>query len=238
MCRLATGTQVEGIILTNFSRVGLACICLFTAGCVSPTPDQMGNQPTTFDGLVPVTETEMDEAWVRPDFDPAAYTKIMFRGAGIEYRPVKSATRIRVGNQTQFATSEANKRRLESVVTEEFRRQLTQVQGYEITNEAGPDTLLLVVGLKDVVSHVPPEFVGRHEVYLSEVGTATLVLEFRDSESNAVMVRGVDRRAAQRYGQDFQKSSPVTNWPVVKRLAATWAKGLRKGIKDMQSGTN
>ena len=29
--------------------------------------------------------------------------------------------------------------------------------------------------------------------------------------------------------------SPVTNWPVVKRLAATWARGLRRGIEDMRA---
>ena len=207
---------------------------LVAAGCATPSSDNT----VSFDGLVRVTDTRMDEAWARPDFDPAAYAKIMFQGAGIEYRPVKPASRTRFGSQTQFPISDANKERLRAVVAEEFRRELSNLQGYEIVDKAGPDTLLLVVGLQDVVSHVPPEMVGRHEIYLSEVGTATLVLEFRDSESGAILVRGADRRAAERYGQEFQRSSPVTNWPVVKRLAATWARGLRRGIDDMRAAND
>ena len=51
-------------------------------------------------------------------------------------------------------------------------------------------------GLIDVVSHVPPETVGRSDIYLKSVGEATLVIEISDSESNAPLVRIVDRRAA------------------------------------------
>ena len=212
---------------------GAIVACQVLVGCVTQTPRQTSN--LSFDGLEPVQNTRMDEAWVRSDFDPASYSKIMFRGAGIEYRPVDPASRIRIGNHTQFPINDANKKRLEETVTEEFRKQLVQVSEYEVTDEAGPETLLLVVGLRDVVSHVPPNLVGRHEIYLAEVGEATLLLEFRDSESGTTLVRGVDRRAAERYGQEFQRSSPVTNWPVVRRLAATWARGLRRGIDDMKT---
>ncbi len=210
-------------------------VCLLVSGCASSTSSQFDSNQTTFDGLVPVTDTKMDETWARPGFDPNDYSKIMFRGAGIEYRPVKAASRIRIGSNSQFPISEKNRIKFREVVTEEFKKELLQIQGYELVDEAGPDTLLLVVGLKDVVSHIPSELVGRNEIYLSEVGTATLLLEFRDSESGAVLVRGADRRAAERYGQEFQRSSPVTNWRLVKRLAATWAKGLRNGIDDMRA---
>ena len=216
-----------------YFATAMLVICANFSGCASST--QTTTTQTTFDGLVRVTDTEMDEAWVMPGYDPASYTKIMFRGTGIEYRPAKPGSRMRVGNQTQFKVSEKSRTRLEKVVTEEFKKQLIQIEGYEITDVVGPSTLLLTVGLKDVVSHVPEELIGRHEIYLSEVGTATLVLEFRDSESGAVMVRGADRRAAERYGREFQRSSSVTNWPVIKRLAATWAKGLKRGIEDMRN---
>lgn len=212
--------------------IGLAVTLL--AGCTSsPAMEDTANQPT-FDGLVKVSAKRMDEVWVRPGFDPSAYSKIMFRGAGIEYRPVKPASRIRSGSQSQFPISESDRARLAEIVTEEFRQELTQIESYDVTDAPGADTLLLTIGLTDVVSNVPPDQMGRHEIYLSEVGMATLVIEFRDSESGAVMVRGADRRAAERYGQEFHRSSSVTNWPIVKRLAATWARGLRRGIDDMQ----
>lgn len=218
------------LVISTFTLVGACSTSEPTTSYVSPK--------TTYEGLTPIKHTTMDKGWVRPGFDPSTYDKIMFRGAGIEYRPTKANSRGRIGTETRFPLSPENQQRLKTIVTEEFRKQLVQVQGYEVTDKPGPDTLLLVVALKDVVSHVPPDLIGRHDIYLSEVGSATLVLEFRDSDTGAVLVRGVDRRAAERYGQDFQRSSPITNWPIVKRLAATWARGLRKGIEDMRASAN
>ena len=57
---------------------------------------------------------------------------------------------------------------------------------------------MIRAGLLDVVSFVPPDPVGgRTEIYLSRVGEATLVLEIRESESGATLIRAVDRRAAE-----------------------------------------
>ena len=38
------------------------------------------------------------------------------------------------------------------------------------------DTLILRGGLLDIISRVPPEFVGRSEVYLASIGEATFVV--------------------------------------------------------------
>lgn len=198
-------------------------------GCVvSQSEDQI-----SFDGLVPVVNTNLDRAWVRPDFDLANYDKVMFRGVGIEYAPTKRATRLSVGTQTSFLIDEEDKQRLEDVVEDEFAKELVKVEGFETVDEPGQETLLLTIGLREVSSHVPPDRVGRHEVFLPEVGSATLVIEFRDSESGAIMVRGSERRAAERFGTDFQRSSPVTNWSTVRRLASTWARGLRVALDDL-----
>jgi hypothetical protein len=65
----------------------------------------------------------------------------------------------------------------------------------------GPGTLILVGTLVDVVSKVPPDDApGRYEVYLSDVGEATLILELRDSVTNEVLARVADRRAAESAG--------------------------------------
>ena len=82
----------------------------------------------------------------------------------------------------------------------------------------------------DVVSFVPPEPVGRSDVYLRSVGEATLVVELRDSITNAILARSVDRRAAERPGQDLQWSNPVNNRAEVRRLARRWATRLRENL--------
>ncbi len=83
----------------------------------------------------------------------------------------------------------------------------------------------------DVVSNVPPDSMGRSNIYLSSVGEATLVIEIRDSESNAVLVRIIDRKAAQNIGV-AQRSTSVTNWSEVQQLARAWATQLRSALDE------
>ncbi len=63
-----------------------------------------------------------------------------------------------------------------------------------VADEAVPDVLLIRGALLDVVSYVPPDNIsGRGSVFLSSVGEATLVIELRDSITNAILARAIDR---------------------------------------------
>ena len=87
------------------------------------------------------------------------------------------------------------------------------------------------------VSFVPPEPMGRSSIYIREVGEATLVLELRDSITEAILARAVDRRAAESIGE-FQKSNRAMNAASVRRLAGFWAVLLRERLdayKEPQS---
>ena len=97
-------------------------------------------------------------------------------------------------------------------------------------DEPGPDVLLIRGGLLDVVSYVPPEPMGRTEIFLSRVGEATLVLEIRDSISEAIIARAVDRRAAENVARGFSRSNPVMNRAEVRRMASAWARLLRERL--------
>jgi hypothetical protein len=72
--------------------------------------------------------------------------------------------------------------------------------------------------------------IGRGNIYLSSVGQATLVLELRDSETNAILARSIDRRAAEPVGGTFTDSNRVTNAAEVRRLIRYWARRLREGL--------
>jgi hypothetical protein len=61
-----------------------------------------------------------------------------------------------------------------------------------------------------------------------------LVLEIRDSMSNAIYARAIDRRAAQRMGQ-MMESNRVTNRAEVRRLGRRWGELLRNGLEAMLS---
>ncbi len=72
---------------------------------------------------------------------------------------------------------------------------------------------------------------GGSYVYLSAVGQATLVLELRDSQTNTILARSIDQRAAETIGGSFQRSNSVTNSSEVSRLIRFWAIRLREGLE-------
>ena len=208
------------------------CALLALGGCTTSSkgaPELDTNE--TYDGLVKVKNAKVSGAWMRPDFTLAGYSKIMLIGAGIEYRPVKPVSRAAASNATQFPLTAEQKERLRSIVSEAFKTELAQSQKFQLVDQPGPDVLMIWGGLVDVVSNVPPDSVGRGNIYLTSVGEATLVVELRDSESNAVLVRAIDRRAASTPGRALP-SNAVSNWSEVQQLARAWASRLRTSLED------
>lgn len=212
----------------------IASAALLTA-CAGSTPvlDTSAEAEVTFDGLYPVKGGTADAAWARPNVDISQYSKIMLQGVGIEYRPGGESGKLyrAGGNRVDyFELTGEQKRKFEEVLREAFLKELGNSEHFTIVAEPGPDVLLIRGGLLDVVSFVPPEQIGRSEIFLSRVGEATLVLEIRDSVSEAVFVRAVDRRAAENTARGFSESNRVTNKVEVRRMVNIWARLLRERL--------
>lgn len=220
--------------VTRVAGLGLAALAVF--GCTSqpPTIDTSPGAEVTFDGLHRVNNARADEAWARPDLDLSGYSKVMLDHAGIEYRPGGESGRTSIARTRggPYEVTEEQKVRLLSVVTEAFREELAASEQFELVDEPGPDVLLVRGALLDVVSNVPPEPVGRTDFYLTSVGEATLVIELRDSITNAILARAMDRRAAERPGRQLFEANRVTNTTEVRRLAQRWASLLRTRLEE------
>jgi len=217
----------------------MAALCF---GCTSSTPmiDTGPDAVVTFDGLHKVKGSRADEAWARPGLDLSGYSKIKLQSAGIEYRPggeKRRSWRARTGGET-YEVTESQKERLRTILAEAFRDELSKSDRFTLVNESGPDVLLIRGALLDVVSYVPPEPIGRVDIYLRSVGEATLVLEIRDSITDAILVRVVDRKAAEDIGGRLQESNRVTNTAEVRRLAKRWASALRKRLDEFGGPAN
>jgi hypothetical protein len=190
----------------------------------------------THDGLHRVDRSTMDGAWVKPDLDLRPYNKLMLRGAEIQYRAVDAKGRYyRPGldDDTEFALSDESKQMLIEVVREAFQEELAKSKRFELVTQPGPRTLLLYGTLIDVVSHVPPlDAPGRYDVYLADVGEATLVFELRDAVTNEVLARAADRRAAEQQGFAVPATT-VNSWSLVRQVARSWATLLRKRLDEI-----
>jgi hypothetical protein len=185
---------------------------------------------------VRIDNSRFSNAWIDPDVDLSQYDKIMAGGAEFEFRAVKkstSSTTTRRANESEFWISDKKRQELIEIVSEAFRNELQKSEHFTMADAPGPDVLVIVGGLHDIVSRVPPDMVGRGDIYLSSVGEATLVLEARDSLSGETIYRAIDRRAAERAGGQMVVSNTVTTKSEVRRLAQRWATRLREGLDSI-----
>ena len=212
------------------------------AACSSNPTFQTGpDAEVTHDGLTRVDGTIMDAVWARTDIDLTQYRKVRFQGLGVEFRPVQGPYSGRAGmtsmttggrNRNEFQLDEATQQLFIEEIRGAFLEEIVRSEVFDVVEEPGPDVITVYAGLLDVVSRVPPEISGRSNIYIDRVGEATLVLEVRDSLSNAIFLRAVDQRAAERQGQ-MQRSTPATNRAEVRRLGRRWATNLRNGLDTL-----
>ncbi len=184
----------------------------------------------SFDGLHRVDDSVMDMAWAIPTLDLTGYNKLIVVRGGFAYREVDDPGRYD-RSATEFPIEPESRARFEEEVGEVFRDELAKIENWEYVTEPGPDVLVLVGYMIDIVSAVPPDTIGRSRIYLSRVGEATLVLELRDSTSNQVLARSLDRRGADPAWP--VEASRVTTLAEVRRLARTWARILVKRLDQI-----
>jgi Protein of unknown function (DUF3313) len=227
------------------NSIALIFLALVLGACATPTPtlDTGPDADVSFDGLHEIKNSAAARAWAAPDVDLSGYAKIKLQSAGIEYRPggesggrtMSSRSRSRGG---PYEITEAQKERIAKVVGEVVLEELGKSEKFTLVNESGPDVLVIRVALLDVVSMVPPDTIGRSDVFLSSVGEATLVLEIRDSITDAIFVRAIDRRIAEDMSGRLTRSTAPTNTAEVKRLIRRWMSTLRERLDEFSGYAN
>lgn len=217
----------------------LAASCLLLLACAPRQPVIDADAPS-YDGMVPVRDSGMKEAWIKPDLNLSTYERMVLLPIEVQFRAVRPTAGTRLGRSqdTEFPISPADQKRLVDIVTEVFREELATSRHLTLTREPGPDVLLVRASLLDIVSRVPPEEPGRNEIFLDEVGEATLVLELQDSQSGETLARAVDRRAADPVDYANTNVSRVTSvqaWTEVRRVARRWASTVTRRIDQLHT---
>ena len=191
-------------------------------------------------------KSSFKETWVNPNVDFTAYNKILLGDAEFEFRDVGPAKKYRstmrsTSSKSEYGIFDKDQQKFKEVVGEAFVKELSRSKKYDIVETAGPGTILLEGSVLDIVSHVPPEAVGRSDVYLSSVATVTLVLELLDSETGQILAYVEERRKIEQPGggriDSFtMPASSVSIWSDVGRWARSSASRLRKSLEKAQKG--
>ena len=217
-------------------KISLVIAIMLIAGCSSapPTIQEGPNAEVSFDGLHAIDNSVFAMAWADPDIDFSRYNKILPGGATLEFRAVRrnAGTSRTRSSQTEFYIDEAGRERLAELTTEVFSEELANSTRFTLADAPGQDVLIIRGALHDIVSNVPPDRVGRSEVFLSQVGEITLILEAVDSMSGEVIFRAMERRALDR-AHSGMRSSSVNTRSEVRRVLRRWATTLREGLDSI-----
>jgi hypothetical protein len=200
----------------------------------APPAQQNANTDPTADMVK--AKGAFQETWVNPDADFRQYDKLYLWEAIFEYRDVGEARRYRssmMGSRKhEFGIAEADRRDFEAIVGAAFDKEIKRGKRFRIVNEIGPGTMIMRAAVLDIISRVPPETVGRSEIYLSSIGEATLVMELIDASTGESLAVVAERRAMGRpHGGTIDFNTPPTNNVTitsdVKRWSAAAARKLR-----------
>jgi hypothetical protein len=217
------------------NRMGLLIVATVAlVGCASSYVVDAGPEAAvTYDGLVPVDSSNVENFWAKPDVDYTSYTKVLLLPPEFEFRMQDHDAEGRVSTE-EFPLSEADKQSLAETVHGIFLEELASNQYFTFVEEPGPDVMSLEGRILDFVALVPKrgERDDSGEVYFSSVGEMTLVVEAHDSLTGEILVRAVERRAA---GGAFEgiHSSRKNGWAEIKPVARHWAGLIRERLDQI-----
>jgi len=193
-----------------------------------------GQAPESPDGLVKVTPRRMELAWLRPGADFRQYTKVIIDRTQVAFKPnwmldynlnapmnkvsPADAKQIMAAAQTNF----------DEIFSDAFRK-----AGYDVVTDPGPDVLRVNSGIFDLDVNAPLGQVGFATTWIITAGQAALIVEVRDSTTNALLGRVADRRETQDVGS--RMASTATNLSDFRQLFGVWAGICTKALAELKS---
>ena len=217
----------------QFWIAGAASAALVSFG----THATAAKSPDSWDGLVKAKSKRLDLVYLQPGADFRAYSKVMLDPTEIAFeknwrRDYNNST---MGLSQRVSDTELQKLIAQGVVaaTDLFAEAWTE-GGYPVVTEPGPDVMRLRTAILNIRVSAPDRpTAGRSYSFSDEAGSATLVVEARDSETGAVMGRAVDGRIAGDTTIGWRNK--ITNRSDFRQLVKSWAKQSVRGLEELKS---
>ena len=217
----------------NFSKQLIAVLLITYAMCfalpLAAVADDTASK--SFDSLIPVEDAEMAVAYIDPDADFGAFTKVMILEPFVAFQSNWERDQRRGSRGTRGRVSARDMDRIKADVASMFREVFTDVleanDGFEVVDESDYDVLLLRPAIIDLDITAPDtNSAGRSTTFVASAGAATVYIELFDSVSGSIIGRAADRRAARSTGR-MSWSNRVMNRTEGRRMMTVWAERLR-----------
>lgn len=185
--------------------------------------------PQEWDGLQLRPSRAVDLLYARPGASLEGYKAVRLEPLQVSFDQNWNPNR---GSRSTQLTA-ADFERITNTLSQEFARvsasELAR-SGYAIVQRSGPDVLEVQPFIVDLFITAPStQGAGRTRTYTANAGRMTLVAELRDSETNTILFRVVDRRNASSTGT-FQLSTSVSNMGAARQAIQRWAAALRSAL--------
>jgi len=214
-----------------------ALLLSLTAALLVVTP-LAAQDPSTLEGLVKVRSQRADAVYLLPNVDFRSYTKVMLDPTEVAFRRnfVRNYNRSaglgrRISDEDANDAMERVRTGFGTIFADAYRE-----AGYQIVTEPGADVLRLRTGVLNLYVNAPDQpTAGRIRSYSVEAGEATLVIEARDSMSNALLGRAFDRRLAGENGALMRSS--VSNQADFEQMFRYWAQTSVRGLERLKASS-
>jgi hypothetical protein len=215
---------------------------ILSAACLATAVPATAQAAESWDGLVEVNARRLDAAFLAPGADFRPYTKVMIDEPEVAFRQnwLRDMNRSRSAGRRVTEEDAARIQQAVGASTVDIFSRAFANAGFEVVTRPGPDVLDLRTAIVNLFVNAPDTMsAGRTTTFTANAGEATLVLEARDSLTNALLARVVDRRETRGIPGPTNR---VTNTSEFRTLANDWARiaasrlGTLKEISPVPDG--
>ena len=196
-----------------------------------------GQAPESPDGLVKVTPRRMELAWLRPGADFRPYTKVIVDRTQVAFQPDwRKDYNLNAGVGGWVSQEQADKIMAAAQTNfDEIFRDAFRKAGYEVVTAPGADVLRVNSAILDLVVNAPLGQSTGQTSWIISAGQAALIVEVRDSATNALLGRVADRRETQDLGR--QIATTATNLYDFRMLFGLWASICTKALEELKAAS-
>ena len=210
-------------------------VLLFSVIGNSPVLAKKSLPAVNDEGMELVKDSELATVYADPGADLSIYKRIWLEDATVAFKKNWQRDQNRgYGLKVRGSDMEQIMADVATLFREVFTKEL-QDGGYELTEEAGADILILKPAIVDLDIVAPDVMTTtRTYSYSESAGEMTLNLELYDSVTGDKIVKATDRKRDYDVGY-FEWRTSVSNRADAKRMMTAWAKALRSTLDEAKS---
>lgn len=222
----------------NSSRITITLMTLVLSSMtISPLWAKKNLPAVNDEGMELIKDSRLAIVYADPGVDLSIYRRIWLEEATVEFKKNWQRDQNRsYPFKVRDSDMEKIKHDIATVFREVFTRELLD-GGYELTEEAAEDVLIVKPAIVDLDINAPDiQHATRSMSFSESAGEMTLNLELFDSVTNDKIAQATDRQRDYRRGYIEWRTS-VSNRADAQRMIRPWAKALREALDETRFST-